>query len=57
VQGTLTACAPKYSMILELDRIIRDIELPKYALEPPAANAGLAQAMSHFMPHNYRHLS
>jgi hypothetical protein len=57
VQGTLTSRAPKYSLILELDRVIRDMELPKYAQELPPANAGLAQAMSHFMPHNYRHLS
>ena len=57
VQGTLTSRAPKYSLILELDRTIRDMDLPKYALEAPAPHAGLSQTMSHYMPHNYRHLS
>jgi len=57
VQGTLTSRAPKYSIILELDRKIRDMELPKYAQGPVPEGAGLAQTMSHFMPHNYRQLS
>ncbi|KAJ7662098.1 fungal-specific transcription factor domain-containing protein, partial [Mycena polygramma] len=57
VQGTLTSRAPKYSIILELDRKIRDMELPKYATGPPPEGAGLSQTMSHFMPTNYRHLT
>lgn len=57
VTGTLTAQAPKYSVILDLDRRIRDMSLPKYALGPPPQNAGLAQTMSHYMPTNYLHLS
>ncbi|KIY68115.1 hypothetical protein CYLTODRAFT_421875, partial [Cylindrobasidium torrendii FP15055 ss-10] len=57
VQGTLTSRAPRYSIILELDRKIRDMELPKYAQEPPPEGAGLSQTMSHYMPHNYRELT
>ncbi|KAJ7702923.1 hypothetical protein B0H16DRAFT_1347279, partial [Mycena metata] len=57
VQGTLTSRAPKYSIILELDRKIRDMELPKYAIGSPPEGAGLSQTMSHFMPTNYRHLT
>lgn len=57
VTGTLTAQPPKYSHILELDRRIRDMPLPKYAHGPPPQNAGLAQTMSHYMPINYLHLS
>ncbi|KAI0658141.1 fungal-specific transcription factor domain-containing protein [Cubamyces menziesii] len=57
VMGTLTAQAPKYSVILDLDRRIRDTPLPKYAQGPPPQNAGLAQTMSHFMPTNYVHLT
>lgn len=57
VQGTLTSRAPRYSIILELDRKIRDMELPTYATGPPPQGAGLSQTMSHFMPINYRHLS
>lgn len=30
VQGTLTSRAPKYSIILDLDRKVRDMELPLY---------------------------
>ena len=55
--GTLTAQPPKYSVILELDRRIRDMALPKYAQQPPPHDAGLAQTMSHYMPINYLHLS
>ena len=55
--GTLTAQPPKYSVILELDRRIRDMPLPKYAQQPPPSDAGLAQTMSHYMPINYLHLS
>jgi hypothetical protein len=56
-QGTLTARAPKYSVILEVDRKIRDMPLPKYSYEPPPQGAGWSQTMSHFMPITYRHLS
>lgn len=55
--GTLTAQPPKYSVILELDRRIRDMPLPKYAQQPPPSDGGLAQTMSHYMPINYLHLS
>lgn len=54
-QGALTARAPKYSVILELDRRIRDMPLPKYSYDPPPQGAGLLQTMSHYMPINYRH--
>ncbi|KAH9846704.1 hypothetical protein C2E23DRAFT_872217 [Lenzites betulinus] len=57
VMGTLTAQAPKYSIILDLDRRIRDMALPRYALGAPPQNAGLAQTMSHYMPTNYLHLT
>ncbi len=57
VQGTLTSRAPKYSIILDLDRKVRDMELPKYAQGPPPEGAGLSETMSHFMPTNYRELS
>ncbi|KAI1786226.1 fungal-specific transcription factor domain-containing protein [Ganoderma leucocontextum] len=57
VMGTLTAQPPKYSAILELDRRIRDMPLPKYAQQPPPPDAGLAQTMSHYMPINYLHLT
>ncbi|KAF5313331.1 hypothetical protein D9611_008642 [Ephemerocybe angulata] len=57
VQGTLTSRAPKYSIILELDRKVRDMELPLYAQGSPPEGVGLAQTMSHFMPTNYRELT
>ncbi|KAF4603107.1 hypothetical protein EYR38_003512 [Pleurotus pulmonarius] len=57
VQGTLTSRAPKYSIILQLDRKIRDMALPKYSLEPPPQGLGLSQTMQHFMPINYRELT
>ncbi len=57
VMGTLTAQAPKYSAILELDRRIRDVSLPKYSQGPPPQNAGLSQTMSYYMPINYLHFS
>nr|GAT43300.1 predicted protein [Mycena chlorophos] len=57
VQGTLTSRAPRYSIILELDRKVRDLEFPKYATGPAPEGAGLSQTMSHFMPTNYRHLT
>ncbi|KAH9474722.1 putative transcriptional regulatory protein C1F7.11c [Psilocybe cubensis] len=57
VQGTLTSRAPKYSIILDLDRKVRDMDLPAYAQGPPPQGLGLAQTMSHFMPQNYRELT
>ncbi|KAK0220929.1 hypothetical protein EDD85DRAFT_983666 [Armillaria nabsnona] len=57
VQGTLTSRAPKYSIILDLDRKVRDMELPKYAQGPPPEGVGLSKTMSHFMPTNYRELT
>ncbi|KAJ3500770.1 hypothetical protein NLJ89_g9642 [Agrocybe chaxingu] len=57
VQGTLTSRAPKYSIILDLDRKVRDMELPSYAQGPVPQGLGLAQTMSHFMPVNYRELT
>ena len=57
VQGTLTSRAPKYSIILDLDRKVRDMELPLYAQGQPPQGKGLAETMSHFMPMNYRELS
>ncbi|KAG6909735.1 hypothetical protein DXG01_015723 [Tephrocybe rancida] len=57
VQGTLTSRAPRYSIILELDRKVRDMELPAYAQGPPPQGAGLAQTMKHFMSINYRELT
>lgn len=57
VQGTLTSRAPKYSIILDLDRKVRDMELPLYAHGQPPQGKGLRQTMSHFMPQNYRELS
>ena len=55
--GVLKAAPPKYSVILELDRRIRDMPLPKYAQGPRPQNAGMAQMMSHYMPTNYLHFS
>ncbi|TFY69763.1 hypothetical protein EVJ58_g254 [Rhodofomes roseus] len=56
VQGTGTPRAPKYTVILELDRKLRDMPLPKYATGPPPEGKGLAETMSHYMPINYLHL-
>lgn len=57
VQGTLTSRAPRYAVILALDRKVRDMELPAYAQGAPPVGAGLSRTMSHFMPTNYRELS
>jgi hypothetical protein len=57
IQHAQTAKVPKYSVVIELDRKIRDMELPKYAQRPPREGAELGEAMKHYMPHNYRHLS
>ncbi|KAF8878064.1 fungal-specific transcription factor domain-containing protein [Infundibulicybe gibba] len=57
VQGTLTSRAPKYSIILELDRKVRDMELPLYAQGPAPQEARLSETMSHYMPTNYRELT
>jgi hypothetical protein len=57
IQNAQTAKVPKYSTIIALDRKIRNMELPKYAERSPKEGAELAEAMKHFMPRNYRHLS
>ncbi|KAK1236247.1 hypothetical protein PQX77_000509 [Marasmius sp. AFHP31] len=57
VQGTLTSRAPRYSIILELDRKVRDMDIPKYAQGAPPEGVGLGKTMSHFMPTNYRELT
>ena len=57
VTGILTARPPKYSIIVELDRKIRDMELPRYAIDPPPEGAPFSVVMQHFMPGNYRCLS
>lgn len=68
VQGTLTSRAPKYSIILDLDRKVRDMEMPLYAQQAQTLNLGsnmdganlglgLGETMSRFMPINYRELS
>ena len=57
VQGTLTSCAPKYLIILDLDRKVHDMELLLYAQGQLPQGKGLAETMSHFMPMNYRELS
>ncbi|KAI9458513.1 hypothetical protein HD554DRAFT_2029584 [Boletus coccyginus] len=54
IQNTQTARVPKYSTIIELDRKVRDMELPKYAQRAPLEGAGLAEAMKYYMPLNYR---
>ena len=55
VMGTLTAETPKYASILELDRRIRDLSLPKFAQGPPPKDATFSQAMTYFMPSYYLH--
>ncbi|KAI0251590.1 fungal-specific transcription factor domain-containing protein, partial [Lactifluus subvellereus] len=57
VAGILTARPPKYSVILDLDRQIRDMEFPKYALDPLPDGAPFSLVMQHFMPGNYRCLT
>lgn len=57
IQNTQTARVPKYSTIIELDRKVRDMELPKYAQRAPLEGAGLAEAMKYYMPLNYRNFS
>ncbi|KAI0340282.1 hypothetical protein BDW22DRAFT_1360218 [Trametopsis cervina] len=57
VEVTLQSRAPKYSLILELDRRIRDVALPKYAQGDPPRNASLSETMKHFMAINYRELT
>ncbi|KAH8080733.1 fungal-specific transcription factor domain-containing protein [Cristinia sonorae] len=54
VTCTLTAKPPKYSAILDLDRQIRDFELPRFTQTPLPDNGGLNFVMSHYMPKNYR---
>ncbi|KAH8833783.1 fungal-specific transcription factor domain-containing protein [Flagelloscypha sp. PMI_526] len=57
VQGTLTSHAPKYSMILKLDRLIRDFSIPQYAQGSPPQGKDLAGTMRFFMIHNYVQLT
>ena len=57
IQNAQIAKVPKYSAIIELDRKVRDMELPKYAQRAPLEDAGLADAMKHYMPLNYRNFS
>ncbi|KAF9224847.1 hypothetical protein BS17DRAFT_779132 [Gyrodon lividus] len=57
IQNAQTAKVPRYSMIIELDRKVRDMELPNYAQKAPPPGAGLAETMKHYMPINYRHLT
>lgn len=57
VNGTLTARAPTYSVIIELDRKVRDMELPQYAQGEPPTGCSLRDTMMFFMPHIYRDLS
>ncbi|KAH0831116.1 hypothetical protein J3R83DRAFT_13682 [Lanmaoa asiatica] len=54
IQNAQIARVPKYSAIIELDRKVRDMELPQYAQRAPLAGAGLAEAMKYYMPLNYR---
>ena len=54
---TLQARAPKYSLILELDRKIRDTQLPGYTEGEAPKGMSLGETMQHFMPINYRELS
>lgn len=51
------AKVPKYSDITELDRKIRDMNLPIYAQCPPKAGAGLEETMKYYMPSNYRNMT
>ena len=57
VECTLTVKPPRYSAILDLDRKIRDFELPRFTQEPLPENGGLNLVMSHYMPKNYREFS
>jgi hypothetical protein len=57
VEVTLMSRAPKYSLILELDRKLRDMALPAYTQSRPPKDASLSETMKHFMPINYREFS
>jgi hypothetical protein len=57
VQSVLTARAPKYSTILELDRKVRDMQLPHHTLKLSDKGLPFVQTMSNVMPNNYRLLS
>ena len=57
VAGILTARPPKYSVIVDLDHKICDMELPQYALNPPPDGSSFSIVMQHLMPGNYRCLS
>lgn len=47
------AKVPKYSTIINLDRNVPNMELPKYAQRAPLKNIGLAEVMKHYMLLNY----
>ncbi|EIM87411.1 uncharacterized protein STEHIDRAFT_121038, partial [Stereum hirsutum FP-91666 SS1] len=57
VTGIFTARPPKYSVIVEVDRQVRDLDLPQYAVDPPPRGAGLSVTMQHYMPINYFHFT
>lgn len=57
IQNAQIAKVPKYSVVIELDRKVRDMEMPKYAQRAPLPGVGLAEAMKHYMPLNYRNFS
>ena len=55
VTHTLTAEPPKYSVILDLDRRIRDLSLPQFSQRPLRPEASFMEAMTHSMPNIYLH--
>ncbi|KAH9934548.1 uncharacterized protein BXZ73DRAFT_45830, partial [Epithele typhae] len=57
VMGTLTAEAPKYSVILDLDRRLRDVSLPCASQGPPPRNPTFGEMMTYYMPIYYLHTS
>lgn len=57
MECTLPVKPPKYSVILDLDRKIRDFEMPEFTRKPLPENGGLNLVMSHYMPKNYREFS
>ncbi|KIJ16385.1 hypothetical protein PAXINDRAFT_75585 [Paxillus involutus ATCC 200175] len=57
IQNAQTAKVPRYSVIVELDRKVRDMKLPKYAQRVAPRGVGLAETMKHYMPINYQHLT
>ncbi|KIK97941.1 hypothetical protein PAXRUDRAFT_9870 [Paxillus rubicundulus Ve08.2h10] len=57
IQNAQTAKVPKYSVIIELDRKVRDMKLPKYTQRVAPRGVGLAETMKHYMPINYQHFT